>query len=337
MSAGCAWLSVPCVFEGFVQGADKQWQPAGSARAPVYGRLRGMKIPIERRTAGPTRHRVPGFTLIELLVVIAIIGILAALVLPALSRAQLKARSISSLSNLRQLALGMRLYHDDQESRFPGHSLPAVAGQARVRWADLIFPYMQTVRAYQSPALRAEEKQFMIKPFAHTAPGGVETAGVTEYYGGYGYNYQYLGNTRQPGGVAPFHASDMSIATPAQMVVLGDTKGTRAGSSANPYGVGGSGVYVLDPPLGSVALGSHGSRKSSATPGSGNAYYEGGSDHSELHRATPSDRNGGRVNLVMVDGHAQAMKPDDLDGKHPRGDGQPNNAWWNGRGDAAAR
>jgi prepilin-type N-terminal cleavage/methylation domain-containing protein/prepilin-type processing-associated H-X9-DG protein len=288
----------------------------------------------DRVAAGKDR---PAFTLIELLVVIAIIAILAGLMLPALSQAKVKANSIASLSNLRQLGIGIRLYYDDQDGRFPGHSLLAVAGQARVRWADLIFPYLQTPQVYLSPLLSAEEGPLMNKPFAHTASGGVELAGVTRYYGGYGYNYQYLGNTRQPGGVRPFHASDTSIARADRTVVLGDTKGTRQGSAASPYGVGGSGVYVLDPPLGSVAMGSQGSRKSSATPGSGNAYYEGGSDGSELHRATPSDRNGGRVNVVMVDGHAEALRPDDLDGRRIGTGGQPNNAWWNGRYDPVAR
>lgn len=285
---------------------------------------------MNNRIGNETRRRSAGFTLVELLVVISIIAILASLLLPALARAKIKARSVASLSNLRQLSLGMTLYRDDHDARFPGHSLSAVAGQARVRWADLIYPYMQNVEVYLSPGLGPEERAFMIKPFAHTAPGGVETPGLTRYYGGYGFNYQYLGNTRTPGGVAPFHASETSILATANTVVLGDTKGARKGSATLPYGADGSGVYVIDPPLGSQSLGSNGSRKSSASPGAGNAYYEGGNDGSDAHRATPAERNGGRVNLVMVDGHAVAMNLDELDGRKIGTGGAPNNAWWNG-------
>lgn len=159
---------------------------------------------------------------------------------------------------------------------------------------------------------------------------------MTRYYGGYGYNYQYLGNTRTPGGVMPFHASDAFIAAPANTVALGDTKGARKGSPTLPYGADGSGVYVIDPPLGSQVLGSTGSRKSSASPGPGNAYYEGGDDGSDAHRATPSDRNGGRVNVMRVDGHALSMTPAQLDGGNAGARGV-NNAWWNGRFDPTIR
>ncbi|HTI99797.1 MAG TPA: prepilin-type N-terminal cleavage/methylation domain-containing protein [Dongiaceae bacterium] len=90
----------------------------------------------------PSRPQsAPGFTLIELLVVIAIIAVLAALLLPALSRAKARGQQVVCANNLRQVGLALQIYTLDHNGLLPPRST------STNRWPTQLQP------GYQNPKL----------------------------------------------------------------------------------------------------------------------------------------------------------------------------------------
>jgi prepilin-type N-terminal cleavage/methylation domain-containing protein len=280
--------------------------------------------------------RLSGFTLIELLVVISIIALLIAILLPALGAARVAARDSQSLSNVRQIgSIAMASYLADRKESYPWHSSSSAisnanAHGAKPRWPDYLQSYADSVELFQNPHLDLSA-DVLAKPFWHQSstmeahraaelvndggnagsiPSTPATAEV-DNYGGYGYNYQYLGNAR---GAVQFKRQAATIFDSAMTVVVGDTFGVRANDGTST-----GGQYSLDP-------------QAASARGSGKASGFYGTSGMAGGRAMPGERGNGTGEFSFADGHAESMVPEELDDFD--GDGTADNGYWNGFGDA---
>jgi prepilin-type N-terminal cleavage/methylation domain-containing protein len=166
-----------------------------------------------------------GFTLLELLAVIATIAILAALLLPILGKAKIRAQRTTCLSNMRQLQLAWAMYKDDNNGSlaesYPNNNpevwvqgdmtIAAQAGDTSLIRQGKLYPYNQNVGIYHCPT----DQGVMI--------GGTRVPTVRSY------SMNCFMGTRPPGlgsipssadGYVPFFAKDSDIPHPSDMWVL---------------------------------------------------------------------------------------------------------------------
>ena len=161
--------------------------------------------------------RGAAFTLIELLVTIAVIGILAALLLPALGHAKEKGRETACLNNLRQVNLAIRLYTEDSADRLP--ELP------------LLNPYPNGVGAYYKQLVKG-----YLGLTGPAAPGEKvficpSDRIISKQIGHAFTSYTFNGYEVGPGAIARITGKRLaSIKGPSQAVLVGEWPAFFGGS-----------------------------------------------------------------------------------------------------------
>ena len=126
------------------------------------------------------KKKMQGFTLIELLVVIAIIAILAAILFPVFARARENARRASCMSNEKQIGLGLVMYAQDYDERFPQYN-----GGSPLFYYQQIDPYVKSEQIYRCPSAM---------PLTGASWGSLQySTYAMDGTGGSGYMYQYGG------------------------------------------------------------------------------------------------------------------------------------------------
>lgn len=183
------------------------------------------------------RHKSPnGFTLVELLVVIAIVAALSAIGAVTVGKARDKADSVASLSNLRQIGIGMNLYAGDNNSKYPF----AWDAPSNTTWRDLIAPYAGSDDStpdsiYVSPTsvLKIDSSNDRVATYA--------------------VNSEMMWSTRQQGDDA-FEppVTTLRVVDPANTIIVADTgQESGLGNSSQAAFTAASGWWYWDPDRGS--------------------------------------------------------------------------------------
>ncbi len=228
--------------------------------------------------------KLKAFTLIELLVVIAIISILAAILFPVFARARENARRTSCLSNLKQMGMGVMMYVQDYDEKYPpiyiinGPNQPdgyAWSGTADLWfWPQVIYPYTKSGQIYLCPSAS-------VHPI-RTDSGGVERSAPISY--NYGANMLLM-------------REGPTLATTRPAVAM-----AAVNSASETYMIADYGYYRIDVPRMINTVSGWG-----WLPGSGDLGATG-------HYATsqPLDWKEGRhfdgINIAFADGHAKWLK-----------------------------
>lgn len=229
-----------------------------------------------------------GFTLIELLTVVAVIGVLAAILIPAVGKVREKAEASKCVNNLRQIGIGLRMYAAENRGRLPT-AYSATGPNGEVIWFDYLMPYLKD--EYEGSLTWDQRKSEV-----YNCPSSeylMEFEGEPGFTYSYGWNSAFYRDSRFPNadGSIPTGIKLASIQRPSQTMMIADTIQTeqRGGwgndtfiDAGRPYNPATAEDFMPD------------------------TSYDAGF----------SDRHGGYGHALFVDGHVEAFAIGEIKEKH---------------------
>ncbi len=250
------------------------------------------------------------FTLMELLIVVVIIALLVSILLPALSAARGQSMKLQCLSNMHRLGISMQLYLDSNNGVFPPDRIRKTSPISKFWNSISVGPYKRYYPRWIW--FLSEGMGYVINPYKYSSEEEFNNAlemdndyficpalRDSEYVrnirnGAYGFNYQYLSNTRDDdndGKCNNFPNRISSIEAPWGTVCFGDSRGSNI-----PHG---EHAYCMDPPKMAVSKGAR--------------YFAPKNPKLGPLKYSPADaRHLGSVCVSFLDGHSSALSYEEL-------------------------